>query len=87
MTNIKLIDKLESFATDRFFEDDAAYYVSAFIENLYETNAEDPNNDGEDFTSDFHCKRVIDYLLDVGRCSEEFIKELEAIIDEHQAVA
>ena len=87
MTNIKLIDKLESFATDRFFEDDAAYYVSAFIENLYETNAEDPNNDGEDFTSDFHCKRVIDYLLDVGRCSEEFIKELEAIIDEHQAAA
>ena len=87
MTNIKLIDKLESFATDRFFEDDASYYVSAFIENLYETNAEDPNNDGEDFTSDFHCKRVIDYLLDVGRCSEEFIKELEAIIDEHQAVA
>jgi len=87
MANVKLIDKLESFATDRFFEDDTANYVLAFIENLYETNAEDPNNDGEDFTSDFHCKRVIDYLLDVGRCSEEFIKELEAIIDEHQAAA
>ena len=60
MANVKLIDKLESFAPDRFFEDDSAYYVSAFIANLYETNAEEPNTDGEDFTSDFHCKRVID---------------------------
>ena len=85
MTNIKLIDKLGSFATDRYFEDEAAYDVSAFIDNLYETNAEDPNNDGEDFTSDYHCKGVVGYVLDVGRCSEEFIKELEAIIAEHFA--
>ena len=87
MTNIKLIDKLESFATGRFFEDDAANYVLAFIENLYETNAEDPNNDGEDFTSDYHCKGVLHYVLDVGHCSEDSIKELKAIIDEHQAAA
>ena len=85
MTNIKLIDKLGSFGTDRYRVDEAAEDVLSFIENLEETNAENPNNDGEDFTSDYHCKGVVGYVLDVGRCSEEFIKELEAIIAEHFA--
>jgi hypothetical protein len=82
MTNIKLIDKLETFATEK--NEDAWQDVYAFIENLYDTNAENPNNDGEDYTSDNYCKGVIDYVLNAGRCSEEFIKELEAIIAEHK---
>jgi hypothetical protein len=52
---------------------------------LYDTNEEDPNNDGEDYTSDNYCEDVVDYVLDAGRCSEEFIKELEAIIANHKA--
>lgn len=91
MTNIKLIDKLGSFASDRYRVNEAGEDVKAagdvlsFIENLWETNAENPDNDGEDFTSDYHCKGVVGYVLDVGRPSEEFIKELKAIIDEHYA--
>ena len=85
MTNFKLVDKLGLFATQKYYEDDGASDVLSFIENLEETTEENPNGDGEDFTSDNYCKDVIDYLLDVGRCSEEFIKELEAIIAEHYA--
>lgn len=86
MTNyFKLEDKLNLFATKKYWEDDGASDVLSFLENLQETTEENPNGDGEDFTSDNHCKGVIGYVLDVGRCSEEFIKELEAIIAEHFA--
>lgn len=86
MTNyFKLEDKLSLFATQKYYEDDGASDVLSFLENLQETTEENPNGDGEDFTSDDYCKDVIDYLLDVGRSSEEFIKEVEAIIAEHYA--
>lgn len=86
MTNFKLIDKLANFAQTKFDEDaDAANAVDAYIENLYETTEENPNGDGEDFTSDYHCKGVIYYVDDVASGSKEFIEELEAIIAEHYA--